>query len=82
MIKGEIVTFKRDAKILGVVIDSELRYAEHMAKAVSKDLKAVICLRMLKMISPRTTRQPFVATIAPTMHYGSSAWSLVCGARE
>jgi hypothetical protein len=49
------------------VMDSELRYEEHMAKAAIRGLRAAMCLRRLKMLNPRTARQLFVVTVAPAM---------------
>ena len=82
MIKGKVVKPKASAKILGVVMDAKLRYKEHIARAAAKGLSAAMCLRRLKMLSPRTARQLFVATVAPTMDYASSVWAHSCGIRE
>jgi hypothetical protein len=82
MIKGKEVQPKSNAKILGVVMDAKLRYKEHIARAAAKGLSAAMCLRRLKMLSPRTARQLFTATVAPTMDYASSVWTHSCGPRE
>lgn len=82
MIKGKTITPKDSGKILGLVMDSQLRYREHMAKAATRGLRAAMCLRRLKMVTPRTARQLFVATVAPTMDYASNVWSHRRGVRE
>jgi hypothetical protein len=74
LIIGEHVTPKTEAKILGVIMDSELRYRKHIAKAATKGLKAALALRRLKMLSPSTARQLFGATVAPVMDYASNVW--------
>ena len=56
LIKGNEVKPKSSAKILGVVMDVSLRYQEHMARAAAKGLTAAMCLRRLKMLSPRVAR--------------------------
>jgi hypothetical protein len=71
-IKGQTIIPKKSGKILGLVMDSELRYEEHMATAATRGLRAAMCLRRLKMLTPRTARQLFVATVAPTMDYAST----------
>lgn len=81
-IKGEVVKPKQKAKILGVVMDAKLRFKKHMAEAATKGLTAAMCLRRLKMLSPRTARQLFVATVAPAMDYASVVWSHARGERE
>ncbi|KAM6505284.1 hypothetical protein FSOLCH5_15485 [Fusarium solani] len=81
-IKGEEVKPKQEAKILGVVMDTKLRFKKHMAEAATKGLSAAMCLRRLKMLSPRTARQLFVSTVAPAMDYASVVWSHARGERE
>jgi hypothetical protein len=81
-IKGQRIIPKKSGKILGLAMDSELRYEEHMAKAAARGLRAAMCLRRLKMLTPRTARQLFVATVAPTMDYASNVWSHRRGWRE
>ncbi|KAJ6437917.1 reverse transcriptase [Purpureocillium lavendulum] len=72
-IKGTEVKPKASAKILGVIMDSGLRYQEHMARAAQKGLTAAMNLRRLKLLSPRVARQLFMATVAPAMDYASNA---------
>ncbi|KAM4066664.1 reverse transcriptase [Hirsutella rhossiliensis] len=48
---------KDNVKLLGVIMDQALRFKEHIAG----------------MASPRTARQLFTATVAPTMDYASNA---------
>ncbi|OAQ62543.1 reverse transcriptase [Purpureocillium lilacinum] len=81
-IKGQEVKPKSSAKILGVIMDSGLRYKEHMARAAAKGLSAAMDLRRLRMASPRMARQLSVATVAPTVDYASNIWSHACGLRE
>ncbi|KYK58873.1 reverse transcriptase [Drechmeria coniospora] len=81
MIKGQEVKPKSSAKVL-VIMDTKLRYKEHMARAAAKGLTAAMCLRRLKMLSPRMARQLFVATVPPTMDYASNVWMHSCGVRE
>ena len=78
-IKGEIVTPKEKAKILGVTMDSKLRYRQHMASAATKGLDAAIALKRLRTVSPATARQLFSATVAPVVDYASSVWMHACG---
>ena len=78
-IKGDIVKPTENAKILGVVMDCELRYKQHMARTAAKGLAAALARRRLKMLSPRTARQLFVATVAPVMDYAANVWKHACG---
>ena len=54
IVKGETVAPKPTAKILGVILDSELRYKGHIARTTTKGLKAALALKRLKMLSPLT----------------------------
>jgi ribonuclease HI len=80
-IRGKMVKPKDSAKILGVVMDSQLRFEEHIASAATKGLTAAMALRRLKMISPQTARQLFIATVAPATDYASNVWMHACGAK-
>ncbi|KAG6996291.1 RNA-directed DNA polymerase from mobile element jockey [Fusarium oxysporum f. sp. conglutinans] len=73
---------ERSGKILGLMMDPELRYEEHIKEAATRGLRAAMCLRRLKMLMPRTARQLFVATVAPTMDYASNVWPHRRGWRE
>ena len=78
LIKETAITPRDTAKVLGVVMDSELRYKEHLAKAASRGLMAAMALRRLRMVSPSTARQLFSATVATTMDYASNIWMHAC----
>jgi hypothetical protein len=79
MIKGERVTPSNTAKILGVVMDTELRYKQHIAKAATRGLRAAMALRRLRMVSPSAARQLFGATVVPVVDYASNVWKHACG---
>ena len=74
IVKGETVAPKPTAKILGVILDSELRYKGHIARTATKGLKAALALKRLKMLSPSSARQLFNATVAPVLDYASNVW--------
>ncbi|KAJ3454196.1 hypothetical protein MRS44_018090 [Fusarium solani] len=82
MVKGKEIKPKQEAKILGVVMDAKLRFKKHMAKAATKGLSVAMCLRRLKMLSPRTARQLFITAVAPAMDYASVVWSHARGEKE
>ncbi|GCB25873.1 RNA-directed DNA polymerase from mobile element jockey [Aspergillus awamori] len=72
-IKGQTVEPKDHVKILGVLMDTSLKYKEHIARAASKGLEAVMELRRLRCLSPSTARQLFTSTVAPVVDYTSNA---------
>ncbi|KAF5529467.1 reverse transcriptase [Fusarium mexicanum] len=77
-IKDESVFPKDQVKILGVVMDSRLHYKQHIARAATKGLEAVMELKRLKGMAPATTRQLFAAMVAPVVDYASNVWMHAC----
>lgn len=68
-IKGqEIYSAAKAKKILGVLMDSELRYKQHVAKTGSKGLDTALASRILKGLSPATARRFFEVTMAPVVN--------------
>ncbi|XP_044718734.1 reverse transcriptase (RNA-dependent DNA polymerase) domain-containing protein [Hirsutella rhossiliensis] len=57
---------------LPLIIKTMSSRREHIARAAAKGLAAAMCLKRLKMASPRVARQLFVATVAPAMDYASN----------
>jgi hypothetical protein len=64
----------KTTSVLGVVMDAKLKYKEHIARAATKGLEAVMELRRLRGLSPPTARQLFTATVAPAIDYASNVW--------
>ena len=51
-IKGIEVSPCKEAKILGVLMDSELRYKNHIKKVSGKGLKAALALKRMRALTP------------------------------
>ena len=73
-IRGVMIPPKSEAKILGVLMDSGLRYRTHIARTANKGLSAALALKRLRMLSPASARQLFNATVAPVLDYASNVW--------
>ncbi|KAJ6436838.1 reverse transcriptase [Purpureocillium lavendulum] len=82
VVDGQTVQPKDTAKVLGVVLDAELRYKQHIAEAAAKGLSVAMHLRRLRGLSPRVARQLFTTAVAPAMDYASNVWTHACGERE
>ena len=78
MIKGETIVPSNTAKILGVTMDTQLWYRQHIVKATTKGLLAVLALRRLRLVLPLTARQLFEATVAPVVDYALNVWMHAC----
>lgn len=63
---------KEHIKILGVLMDTRLKYKEYMARAASKGLEVAIELRRLRGLSLATARQLFISTVALVIDYASN----------
>jgi exonuclease III len=74
VVKGEAILPSPEAKILGITMDSGLRYRSHIARTATKALRAAMALKRLRMLSPSSARQLFNATVAPVMDYASNIW--------
>ncbi|KAI1849269.1 hypothetical protein JX265_013655 [Neoarthrinium moseri] len=66
-IGGVQVEPKDSVKILGIVMDRQLRFKEQLANAATKGLKTAMALRRLRLLAPKVARQLFVATVAPAV---------------
>ncbi|RFU78940.1 reverse transcriptase [Trichoderma arundinaceum] len=73
-IKGQVVHPKGYVKVIGVIMDAELKHKEHIAMAASKGLVAAMELKRLRDLTPATARQLFAATVAPVVDYASNVW--------
>ncbi|KAG0156966.1 hypothetical protein PDIDSM_4149 [Penicillium digitatum] len=74
IIKGQTVEPKGYVKILGIIMDTRLKYKKHIARAASKGLEEAMELRRLCGLSPAPARQLFTATMAPAVEYASNFW--------
>ncbi|KAJ5117310.1 hypothetical protein N7448_010942 [Penicillium atrosanguineum] len=73
-IKRQTVEPKEHAKILGVRMDTRLKYKKHISRAASKGLEAAMELRRFRSLSPATARQLFTSTVALVVDYASNVW--------
>ena len=55
-IKGVNIQPQNKTKILGVIMDSELQYKNHVKRISYKGLKAALALKQIRALSPRTAR--------------------------
>ncbi|OQE10076.1 hypothetical protein PENFLA_c095G04748 [Penicillium flavigenum] len=77
-IKGQTVVPQDHVKILGLLMDTRLKYKEHIARAASKGLEAAMELRRLRGLAPASARQLFTSTVAPVVDYASNVWMHAC----
>jgi hypothetical protein len=82
IIKGQEVVPREEVRILGVTMDSQLRYRSHIVNAATKGLRAAMALKRLRSLSPSTARQLFGATVAPIVDYASNVWTHACRAGD
>ena len=75
LIKGVPVVASPEVKILGVVMDQQLRYHVHAGRMAKRGLRAVHALRRLRGLQPRVTRQLYTSMVAPVVDYASAVWS-------
>ncbi|OKP12963.1 hypothetical protein PENSUB_1345 [Penicillium subrubescens] len=78
-VDGAALTLAPVVKILGVLLDQDLRFESHIGKAASKGMKAVLARRHLRVLPPSVARQLFISTVASKIDYAASVW---CPARK
>ena len=81
-IRGQLVRPKTQVKVLGMIMDSGLKYKEHIALAAAKGLKAAMELQRLRGLTPATARQLFTTMVAPVVDYASNVWMHACKYRR
>ena len=74
-IRGCPVHPTETVKVLGVVLDQQLRFKHHAARIAKRGLRAAMALRRLRSLRASTARQLFTATVAPVVDYASFVWS-------
>jgi hypothetical protein len=74
-VKGQEVWPTDSVKVLGLIMDTRLRYQEHTSRAATKGLQAAMALKRLRGFSLSVTRKLFNATVAPVVDYASSVWT-------
>nr|OQO21203.1 hypothetical protein B0A51_14688 [Rachicladosporium sp. CCFEE 5018] len=77
-VKGKQIGPVDSTKVLGVVMESALRYKQHVASAVTRGLKAAMAPERLRGLSPRIARRLSEATVTPTVDYISSVSMHTC----
>ena len=63
-----------EVKILGVIMDTRLRFKTHILRTANRGLQAALALKRLHMLSPTAARQLFQATVTPVVDYASTIW--------
>ena len=63
-----------EVKILGVIMDTRLRFKIHILRTANRGLQAALALKRLHMLSPTAARQLFQATVIPVVDYASIIW--------
>lgn len=72
--KSHAIAPVRRTKLLGVVIDSRLRFRSHVAHAAAKAQEAALAVKRLKGLRPRAIRQMVTAVVWPVADYASPVW--------
>jgi len=70
----QVVGSSSEVKVLGVILDQQLRFGPHAARAAKRGERAALALHRLKGLRPKASRQLFLSTVAPVMDYGAPIW--------
>ena len=76
LVNGQEIEHTFEEKDLGVIVDSELTFAEHITEKVNKANALVgIIRRSFTHLDPDTFAKIFVAFVRPHLEYGQVIWS-------
>jgi hypothetical protein len=75
-IDGELVKPKTEIKILGVVLDPEMRFRKHTVRLGKRGVNAALALKRIRGLSPKQARTIFISKVASVMDYASPIWSI------
>ncbi|TPR10125.1 hypothetical protein CAN33_0054905 [Aspergillus niger] len=74
VINGQVIKPADTVKLLGVIFDKEMRWKEHVQKAVKRATKVNIALSGLRHLRPEQMRQLYQACVTPIIDYASTVW--------
>ena len=73
---GAVLDHVFEEKDLGIIIDSQLKFAEHISTKVKKAyVKAGLIRRSFSYVEPMSFKKLYVALVRPHLEYGQSIWS-------
>ncbi len=72
--KEEDIHSSSSAKILGVILDSGLRFRQHLAKATKRAVAAATAVKRMWRLSPPVVRQLVNSVVFPVSDYASLVW--------
>lgn len=73
-ISGTVIKPSDTVKLLGVIFDKEMRWKEHVQKAVKRATQVNIALGGLRHFRPEQMRQLYQVYVTPIVEYASTAW--------
>lgn len=78
-IRGQQIKAQKTTKYLGIIIDDELRFHEHVALAMEKGTKWEIAMRRIcrttKGMPPHLTRRLYITTAVPSFLYAADIFT-------
>jgi hypothetical protein len=64
-----------NVKVLGVILDQELRFRLHAGRAAKREMVNTLMLKQLQDLKPKIAQQLFIATVASVVDYIASVWA-------
>jgi ribonuclease HI len=74
IIQGTTITPGTTAKLLGVVLDNELRWKPHVQQVLKRATRVNTALGGLRYLRPGQMRQLYQACVTPIVDYASTVW--------
>jgi hypothetical protein len=72
--QGRDIAPSEHIKLLGVILDSKMKFHQHVARMTAKATRQCLAIKRLRGVRPKQVRQLYNATVTPIMDYCASAW--------
>ena len=72
--KGKNIPPTDKVKLLGIILDKEVRFKTHLADKAGKATKVALALRRLKGLQPKAVKQLAQSAVLPVADYASPIW--------
>src|SRR5437773_874611 len=72
--KGKNIPPTDKVKLLGIILDKEVRFKTHLADKAGKATKVALALRRLKGLQPKAVKQLARSAVLPVADYASPIW--------
>lgn len=75
VLNGVVIKLSSRLNLLRVVLDQRLQYQKYISKAAKKVVLAILALKRLKNLRPKTVKRLYNSTMIPVTDYALVIWA-------